>query len=251
MINSITNRDCLVAILTYNNGDSLEKTLIRIPNDYEFDVLVHVDGSTDSSDRILKYYRYKVIYQKKNGGLGKSLRNVIEFAKKNDYKVLMVIPGNNKNDPNEVDRMLSPILEKDVDFVQGSRFLKDSRNDNTPVFRIIIVKLYSLFFSILARKKITDALEGFRAYKLSIFDNPKIDIYQEWLDTYGLETYIFYKILMSNNYKYCEVPVSKIYPVNKKHLLNKKGEKYSHIRPLVDWWHIIKPVFYLFFKIKK
>jgi dolichol-phosphate mannosyltransferase len=251
VIRRITKNDCLVVILTYNNGESLEKTLIRIPKDYEYDVLVHVDGSTDGSDRILRYYNYKVIYQKENSGIGTSLRNVIEYGKQNKYKILIIIPGNNKNDPNETDKILLPIFEDDVDFVQGSRFLKNSRNDNTPIFRIIMVKIYSLFFSILSGKKITDALEGFRAYKLSIFDNPQINIYQDWLDTYGLETYIFYKIVMSRKYKYCEIPVSKIYPINKKHLLNKRGEKYSHIRPIVDWWHILKPVFYLFFRIKK
>lgn len=251
MNEKLTKKDCLVAVLTYNNGDALEKTLNKIPETYKYDLIIHVDGSTDGSDGVLKKFNFNILHQKSNAGIGKSLRNVIEYAKKNNYKILVIIPGNNKNDPNEVDNMLKPILEDNFDFVQGSRFLKNSRNDNTPVFRIVMVKLYSIFFSVLARKKISDSLEGFRAYKLNIFDNPEININQKWLNTYEMETYIFYKVVMSKKYKYTEVAVSKIYPENKKHLFNDKGEKYSHIRPVLDWWHIIKPVLYLLFKIKK
>lgn len=245
------NSKLLLAIFTYNNGDDLKKLIERIPNNYPYDILVHVDGSDDGSDEILNEFSFKVIRQPRNFGIGRSMRSVLEYSLRHDYEAIAVIPGNNKNDPVEVSRLFQPIIENKADYVQGSRYLKGSRRDHTPIFRLITVKLYALFLSILTFRKITDALEGFRAFRLSIFDNPSINIEQDWLNTYGLETYLFFKIISGRKYRYVEVPVSKIYPKNKKHLLNKNGVRYSHIRPFVDWWHILKPIFFLIFKIKK
>ena len=185
------NKKLLLAIITYNNGNDLKKLINRIRIDNSYDILVHVDGSDDDSDEILKEYNFKVIRQLKNQGIGRSMRNVLEYAKKHDYEAVAFIPGNNKNDPSEVCRLFQPIIEKNADYVQGSRYLKGSRRDCTPLFRLIMVKVHALFLSILTLRKITDALEGFRAFRLSIIDDPSINIDQDWLNTYGLETYLF------------------------------------------------------------
>lgn len=245
------NKPCLVAILTYNNGEDLKNLLERIPADYPHDIVVHVDGSTDGSDSILEQYPYRVLRPPANAGVGKSIRNVFAYAQENHYAVVAILPGNNKNDPAEVDRLFNPILENRADYVQGSRYLKGSRRDHTPMFRLVMVKVHALFLSLLVRRRITDALEGFRAIRLSILADSAIRVEQDWLNTYGLETYLFYKVAADRKYRYVEVPVSKIYPKNKKSLLNQGGAKYSHIRPFVDWWHILKPIFYLVLGIKK
>ena len=245
------NTQCLVAILTYNNGDDLQHLLARISVDFPYDLIVHVDGSTDGSDAILEKYPYRVLRQQKNVGVGKSIRNVFKYAADNQYEAIAILPGNNKNDPAEIERLLKPIIEDRADYVQGSRYLKGSRRDHTPLFRLIMVKVHATMLSLLVHRRITDALEGFLAIKLSILDDPAIDVEQDWLNTYGLETYLFYKVTADKKYRYLEVPVSKIYPENKKSLLNKGGIKYSHIRPFVDWWHILKPIFYLVLKIRE
>jgi dolichol-phosphate mannosyltransferase len=241
----------LGVILTYNNGEELCNLMDRIPVDFNYDLLVHVDGSTDGSDAILDDYPYPVIRQDENHGIGYSMRVIFRYAKENGYEAIAIIPGNNKNDPSEVDILVNPILKKEADFVQGSRFLSGSKRDHTPFFRLVMVKFHAGLFSLLTFRKITDALEGFRAFKLSLLEDPSINVEQDWLNTYGLETYLFYKVTFDRKYNYVEVPVSKIYPQNTKHLLNRNGVKYSHIRPFVDWWHILKPIFFLFFKIKK
>ncbi len=220
------NTQYLVAILTYNNGVDLKNLVERIPKDFPYDVVIHVDGSTDGSDSILDGYPYRILRQPQNAGVGKSIRNVFRYASENKYDAIAILPGNNKNDPAEVGRLLQPIVEDRADYVQGSRYLKGSRRDHTPLFRLIMVKVHAVFLSLLVHRRITDALEGFRAIKLSILEDPAIDVEQDWLDTYGLETYLFYKVTTNHTYRYVEVPVSKIYPKNKISLLNKGGAKY-------------------------
>jgi dolichol-phosphate mannosyltransferase len=240
----------LVALFTYNNGEALKHLLDRFPSDFPHDVVVHVDGSTDGSDAVLADYPYPVIRQEPNGGIGRSMRNVFGYARKHGYEAVAILPGNNKNDPAEIARLLAPIAEGRADYVQGSRYMKGGRRDHTPLFRLVMVKVHALVVSMLVRRWVTDALEGFRAIRLSVLDDPAIDIEQDWLNTYGLETYLFYKVTTGRNYRYVEVPVSKIYPVSKRSVFNRGGTHYSHIRPFVDWWQILKPLVYLALRIK-
>ena len=243
-------KDCLVCIGVFNNGLSLKSTLESIPLDCDFDYIIVDDGSTDGA--VEKYAQgIPVIRHKNNTGIGTSIRDSIGYAKKNGYKVLVTIPGNNKNTLAEVKRLVEPIMRNKADFVQGSRYLPGSKRDHTPLFRLVMVKLIAIMFSILSKRKITDSMEGFRAWRLTIFDDPDINIHQEWLNRYGLETYLFYKITRGRKYKYYEVPVSKVYPKYKKSIINKDGKEYTKIRPLIDWWDILRPIPYLLLGIKR
>ncbi len=49
---------------------------------------------------------------------------------------------------------------------------------------------------------------------LSIFNDERINLKQEWLDTYELEPYILWKVI-TLGYKFKEVFVTKIYPPKK------------------------------------
>jgi dolichol-phosphate mannosyltransferase len=243
-------KDCLVCICVFNNGISLKHTLESIPLAYDFDFIIIDDGSTDGA--VEKYAKgIHVIKHKKNTGIGSSIRDAIDYAQKNHYQVLVTIPGNNKNTLTEVKRLVDPIIQNKADFVQGSRYLPGSRRDHTPFFRLIMVKVIAILFSILSLRKITDSMEGFRAWRLTIFNDPDINIHQEWLNRYGLETYLFYKITMRRKYRYYEVPVSKVYPKYKKNIINKYGQEYTKIRPIIDWWDILRPIPFLLLGIKK
>ena len=84
---------CLVAILTYNNGENLKNLIARIPQDYPYDILVHVDGSSDGSDAFLDQYPFAVLRQEKNVGIGRSLRNVFQYARRGGYTAGALVSG--------------------------------------------------------------------------------------------------------------------------------------------------------------
>ncbi len=81
---------------------------------------------------------------------------------------------------------------------------------------------------------------GFRAYRLGLLDDERIRLEQDWLETYELEYYLHYKVI-SLGYRFREVAVSKNYPSRR---------KYSKIRPVMDWWSIVRPILLLRFGIK-
>lgn len=247
----MTYKDCLAVVVSYNNGVRLKHTLDSKPDDFPVELIIVDDGTTDDSFDLLEEHSYHVVRHKCNMGIGVSLRDACEFAKSNNYKAIAVIPGNNKNTIAEITKLLDPIIQDEADYVQGSRYLPGSKRDHTPLFRLIMVKLIAFMLTCITFTKITDSMEGFRAFRLSILDDPDIDINQDWLDRYGLEIYLFFKVTYWKKYRYMEVPISKVYPKVKKSLVNKTGAEYTKIKPFVDWWDILKPIPYLMLRIKK
>jgi dolichol-phosphate mannosyltransferase len=233
----------LVSIVCYNSAENTKLTLNKVPRDGDYDVLIVDDGSVDRTSETIRESGFKFICHRENRGLGAAIKTGIRYGLKHGYDIFVAMAGNNKDDPRQIPRFLEAFSHEDVDFVQGSRFLEGGRFETPPVLRRILVKLYIRIFKLLTGFQGTDAINGFRAYRLDILKNPQIDIWQDWLDGYSLETYLFYKILKLG-YRVKEVPVTKSYSSFK----NRK--KYSHIRPIVDWWDIFKPLIYLKIKIK-
>ena len=91
-------------------------------------------------------------------------------------------------------------------------------------------------------KRLTELTNGFRAVRLKCLDDPRIRLDQSWLDGYGLEVDLLYKMIKCG-FRHTEVPCTKIYPPKK--IGNTK------MRPILDWWDILKPVFLMGFGIKK
>ncbi len=111
-----------------------------------------------------------------------------------------------------------------------------------PFYRKIATRLHPMMLSAITKTKVTDSTNGFRAFKLSIFDDKNIDIDQRWLDSYELEPYLLYKVIKLG-YKFSEAPVTKIYPSQKL--------GYTKMKPIVGWWSILRPLFFLWLGIKK
>jgi len=111
-----------------------------------------------------------------------------------------------------------------------------------PIYRILASKLHSWLFSIFSGKWITESTNGFRAFKVSLLKNKKLNIWQNWLDKYELEPYLYYK-LIKLGYKTKEVPVTKIYPP--------KELGYTKMQPFIGWWSIFRPIFLLGLGLRK
>jgi dolichol-phosphate mannosyltransferase len=183
-----------------------------------------------------------IIANKERKGIGYAIREGIEYGLANHYDVAVVMAGNNKDDPREIPRLLQPIINEDYDYVQGSRFLAGGKRVRNPFLRGIFSRIYPSIWTLLTNIRCTDVTNGYRAYRLSIFSDKRINMWQDWLEEYELEYYIHYKAL-TLGYKTKEVPVSKIYPFR-----HKGG--YSNISPFRDWWKIVAPLIYLKLGIK-
>lgn len=224
-------------ITVYNQENQLENFLYELNNfnsNYKIDFIIFNNGSNDKSINHISKSKFKYFNRTKNKGIGYSLILSVKYALKYKYNILVQIAGNNKMSPYDIPKMIDPIINYDADYVTGSRFYEIKNNITTPLFRKSSIKILSFIFSILFKKKITDATCGFKAFKVDIFKNKLNYFNKKKFYTYGFEYYFFGKVLISNKIKHLESSVRMRYP--------KKG-KYSHIRPFVDWFAIIAGYF--------
>ena len=224
---------CIIPI--YNEEARLKYLLEEIvtfkkETNLNVEFLLINNGSTDNSANILNNYNFKYINRKKNKGIGYALLLGLKIANRNNFEIIVHMAGNYKMSPFDIPNIINPIKNDGIDYVCGTRFLKEENYKNNPLFRKICIKILSYFFSKIFKKKITDATCGFRAFKIKKIKNNFKLFNKKKYYTYGYEYYSYGKVLLSKGIKSCEASVKMNYP--------KKG-KYSKIRPIIDWYPII------------
>ncbi|MFA5060555.1 MAG: glycosyltransferase family 2 protein [Candidatus Omnitrophota bacterium] len=236
-------KEYLVGTCVLNEGEKIKRMLSKCDRYDLYDVLVIDDGSTDGS--LLGFDNHlsiKIIRNSINQGAGHCVRQIFNYAKENKYTAVFFVSGNDKDDPQDILK-LKDAVEQGFDLVQGSRYLSGGISGKMPFYRKIATRLiHPALFSLVSGQRITDSTNGFRAVRISMLLDKRIDLDQPWLNQYELEPYLFYKAIKLG-YKVKEVPVSKIYP--------DKKEGYTKMKPWVGWWSILRPLVYLGLGIKK
>lgn len=239
----------LVMVPAFNEHIKLKNTIERFLKSSTAgiaDYLVVDDCSTDGTTGLIESFAsrgVKTIRHARRSGVGAGIRTAIAYARCQKYDILVVMAGNDKDNPDEIPHLLQPILQGGYDFVQGSRYKgKVGTGGDMPFYRKLATRLHPLLMSLFTGRSLTDSTNGFRAFRVSIFRDPRINIDQEWLNAYELEPYLLFKVVRLG-YKFTEVFVTKIYPP--------RELGYTKMAPLTGWWSILRPVFYLGLGIKK
>ena len=237
------DRTVLLIVPAWNEGQKIGYVVERTPKDIVDKIVVIDDGSTDDTARIAGKAGAEVISLGSVRGVGFAIREGIRLAKKEGFDIVVIIAGNNKVDPAELPRLLDPICSGEYDFVMGSRYLSGGGiGGDMPFYRKIATRIHPWLVNLFLGRSITESTNGFRAIRTSVFDDPRIDLNQSWLDHYELEVYLLMKILKLG-IRATEAPVTKIYPP--KEIGNTK------MRPLIDWWNMLRPIFLVGLGIKK
>lgn len=224
----------------YNEGSVIADLVRRMPREIAETIVVD-DGSTDDGPDHAAAAGATLVRLGGRRGVGCAIRAGIETARDHGHWGVVIMAGNGKDDPSEAPRLIARLRSGD-DYVQGSRFLNGGSHRNLPRARFLMIKGYTLVFRLLSGRTSTDVTNGFRAYRLALMADPRVDIQQPWLDHYELEYYVHFKA-STLGYRVAEVPVSKTYPVS--------GKSYSKIRPFRDWWSIIRPIVLLALRLRR
>lgn len=230
----------LIVIPAYNEQGKIGRVVSKIPAGIADAVLVVDDCSKDGTPQEAKAAGAMVIRHGKNMGVGAGIRSGIDYARANGFDVVAVLSGDDQHDPNDLWGVLKPIQQEAYDFVQGSRRLGGLQAPNIRWFRRIFTWVYAVTFRLLTGFPCTDATNGGRAFRLRIFDDGRINLWQEWLNTYELEPYLFFQAV-KQGYKVTEAPMKVIY--------HEQGT--TKMKPFRDWWRILRPMIFLTIGLRK
>ena len=148
--------------------------------------------------------------------------------------------GDDQDDPNELIRLAEAIVDRGCEFVQGSRYLPGGTRLHQPFSRTVMTIGYSVMFSAVTLRRITDATNGFKLFRTEICRTWPLQ--QAWLDRYELEPYLLYQAIRRGR-RVCEVPVTKYYPPD-------RSVGYTKMKAYRDWWRIVRPMLLLTLRIR-
>ena len=226
-----------------NEEAKIGEVVRRTPRPLVDEMLVIDDGCTDRSPEVARELGARVISMGHVAGVGAAIRAGYAEAVSGGFDVAVVMAGNNKDSPEEIPLLLDAIIDEGADFVQGSRFLKGDANFGPmPFYRKVATRVHPLLFSLVARHRVTESTNGFRAIRRRVLEDSEIDLDQAWLDEYELEPYLYLRTIRQG-YKVAEVPVTKVYPP--------KALGQTKMQPLIGWWSILRPLVLLGLGIRK
>jgi len=154
-----------IVIPAYNEEETIADVLKRIPSElsgYKIEPLIVVDGSTDNTDKIVEKMGYRYVKHVINLGQGDALRTGFEIALKNGADIIVTMDADGQHLPEELERVIKPIINGEADFVIGSRFLGKFEKESN--IRYIGIKFFTWLINLLTGIKITDCTSGYRAF---------------------------------------------------------------------------------------
>ncbi len=150
----------IVCIPAYNEGHIIHKVITQCKK-YADMVIVCDDGSSDNTSVEAESAGALVITHNKNKGKGAALRTLFDTAKKNNPDVVVTIDGDGQFLPEEIPKLMNPVLEKQIDIVIGYRF---SDSSEMPSYRQFGNKFLDKITNLASELPFRDTQSGFRAY---------------------------------------------------------------------------------------
>ncbi len=159
-------RSLMVIIPAYNEQEAIRGVLERMPAQvlgYKVDALVVVDGATDETEAVALEHNFPVATHVVNRGQGDALRTGFEIAQAEKADIVVNLDADGQHRPEEIERLIRPIVEDEADFVMGSRFL--GHYEDAGGARHLGIVIFSKLISALSGVRITDCTNGFRAIR--------------------------------------------------------------------------------------
>lgn len=219
-----------VVVPVLNEGERIRaqlRTMRELSIDEAADIVLVDGGSTDGAlqpDFLREMHVRALLVKTGPGKLSAQLRCAYAWCLEQNYRGIISIDGNNKDNPSAIPAMIRE-LESGVAFVQGSRFLAGGRAVNTPLLRLLAIRLiHAPLLSLASGFWWTDTTNGFRGYRRELLLDERIRPFRNVFETYELLSYLTVRAPQLG-YVCKEIPVERRYPARGKVPTKIKGWK--------------------------
>jgi Glycosyl transferase family 2 len=171
-----------VVIPAYNEADSVGDVVRSIPAEVCGEptaILVVDDGSRDDTSEEAAKAGAIVARHVINRGGGAALRTGYRLMAESGSLVVVTLDADGQHLASEMERLVKPVLDDEVDVAHGSRVLGEADpNSRSREFGIV---LFNKLISFITRTKVSDASNGYRAVRTTVL--PQLVLRQEQFHT--------------------------------------------------------------------
>ncbi len=212
-------RGARVAVLVpaYNEGRQIRGVVDSMPS-FVDDIVVVNDASTDDTAEVLDALaqenpRLRAIHLEVNRGVGGALAEAFAWARDNDLDIAVTMDGDGQMNPDDLWRLLDPIVDDVADFTKGNRFTTREDLKRIPRLRLfgnvalsVLTKIATGYWSL------ADSQSGYSASGRVVLDEVPWDrVYAK----YGRPNDLIWHVSMAGA-RAADVPVSAVYGVGEK-----------------------------------
>ncbi len=199
-----------IIIPVYNEKKTISKVLYKVRKltirGVTIETVIVDDCSSDSTREILQKIKdesIKIYYHKKNKGKGAAVRTALEHVKGD---IIAIQDADLEYDPNNIKKLIKPILDGNSDIVYGSRFdgtkLVLFGKNKTPLpLHLIGNRFLTFLTNMLFSASITDMETGCKILKKNVLNDIRLRA-----NGFDFEPEITSKML-KKGYKINEIPI--------------------------------------------
>jgi|SRR3989344_4856395 len=164
-------RKLSIVIPVYNERNTIAQIINKVErtqiNNFEKEIIVVDDGSSDGTKEVLKDFESKhvIIEQPKNFGKGAAVRAGFSAARGD---IVLVQDADLEYDPDDYPILLKPILENKADVVYGSRFIGANPHRTLYFWNYFGNKLLTTLSNIFTNLNLTDMEVGYKVFRREV-----------------------------------------------------------------------------------
>ena len=166
-----------VVIPAHNEEECIENTIRSLveclrTEQIEFEIVVVNDNSSDRTPEILRAMAWKIpelrcLNNPPPNGFGFAVRHGLDHYTGDAVAVYMADASDR---PEDLVRFFCTMVERDVDCVFGSRFMKGARTTDYPKPKLIINRIANSFIQVLFALAYNDVTNAFKLYRRPVID---------------------------------------------------------------------------------
>jgi hypothetical protein len=173
-----------IAILVpaYNEAENIGYVLDLMPKEVcgkPTTVLVVDDGSRDGTGDVAAEHGAAVARHVTNRGGGAALRTGYRLMVESGAEIVVTLDADGQHLPSEMERLVKPIVDGEVDVAHGSRVLGHA--DSNHFARELGIVFFNRLVSTITRTKVSDCSNGYRAVRTTVL--PQLVLRQEQFHT--------------------------------------------------------------------
>lgn len=154
------------------------------------EIIVVDDCSTDGTREILRQRPEggvdKIMYHERNRGKGAAVRSGIKAT---TGDIVVVQDADLEYDPQDIPRLIQPIIDGKADVVYGSRFAGSGPKTTLYLRQTLGNRFLTFFSNMLTGLRLTDMETGYKAFRKEVLDSIEIEE-----DRFGFEPEITAKV---------------------------------------------------------